>query len=129
MAMTFLKDMEFEPKGNIAIDLVSDQECGGVYGILGLLKDGHIKADIGITADPSDGRIKLGFGGVMTCQIKIFGNGGTASVSMNTSFLLACLFCSSARGHLPECIFFAKRICSLGCGQFPPMLILHLLQA
>lgn len=52
MAVKFLKEMGFDPKGSVVLNYVSDEESGGEHGILSLLKDNLIKADFGISMDP-----------------------------------------------------------------------------
>ena len=80
MAVKFLKELGFDPKGSVVLNFVSDEESGGKYGILSLLKDNLIHADFGISMEPStrDGKTDLlvGHGGTYPCQVIVYGDGG-----------------------------------------------------
>lgn len=76
--------MGFDPKGSIVLNFVSDEESGGEYGILSLLKDNLIKADFGISMEPSSKDhyttdLMIGHGGVYPCQVIVYGDGGHAA--------------------------------------------------
>ena len=84
MAVKFLKEMGFDPKGSIVLNFVSDEESGGEYGILSLLKDNLVKADFGISMEPSSKDhhttdLMIGHGGVYPCQVIVYGDGGRCS--------------------------------------------------
>ena len=84
MAVKFLKEIGFDPKGSIVLNFVSDEESGGEYGILSLLKDNLIKADFGISMEPSSKDhhttdLMIGHGGVYPCQVIVYGDGGHAA--------------------------------------------------
>lgn len=79
MAVKFLKEMGFDPKGSITLNFVSDEENGGEYGILPLLEEGVLKGDFGISMEPTDMNMLVGHGGTYPCRIVIHGDGGHAS--------------------------------------------------
>ena len=84
MAVKLLKEMGFDPKGNVVLNFVSDEESGGEYGILSLLKDDLIHADFGISMEPSSHDeqstdLMVGHGGVYPCQVIVYGDGGHAA--------------------------------------------------
>lgn len=85
MAVKILKEMGFRPKGSIVLNYVVDEETGSKLGTQALVKDGLLKADIGISMEPSDGMIKLAHGGIRRSTIKIFGDGGPAATPMKES--------------------------------------------
>lgn len=85
MAVKLLKQMGFDPKGSIVLNYVVDEENGSEYGVVSLLKEQLLNADIGISMEPSDMRIKLGHGGVYTCQVIVNGDGGPSALPMNTN--------------------------------------------
>ena len=76
MAVKFLSDMGFTPKGTITLNFVSDEENGGAMGVLSLLKEHRLSGDVGISMEPSDGAIIVGHGGVYPCRIVVYGDGG-----------------------------------------------------
>lgn len=84
MAVKFLKELGFDPKGSVVLNYVSDEESGGKNGILSLLKDNLIKADFGISMEPSSRDahttdVMIGHGGVYPCQVIVYGDGGHAA--------------------------------------------------
>ncbi|MCR5073776.1 MAG: M20/M25/M40 family metallo-hydrolase [Clostridiales bacterium] len=84
IAVKFLKEMGFDPNGSVVLNFVSDEESGGKYGILSLLKDGLIHADFGISMEPSSSApgitdVMIGHGGVYPCQVIVYGDGGHAA--------------------------------------------------
>ena len=78
IAMKFLREMGFEPKGNIFLTLVSDEENGGAYGIQPMLEEGLIRGDIGISMEPSCMEVVMGNVGIYPCHVIIYGDGGHA---------------------------------------------------
>ncbi len=89
MAVKFLKEMGFDPKGSVVLNYVSDEESGGTYGILPLLENGLIHADFGISMEPtsrtdSTTDIMIGHGGVYPCQVIVYGDGGHAGSPIKT---------------------------------------------
>lgn len=85
MAVKLLKQMGFDPKGSIVLNYVVDEENGSQQGVVSLLEDKLLNADIGISMEPSDMRIKLGHGGIYACQVIVNGDGGPAGLPMNTN--------------------------------------------
>ncbi|NBI67914.1 M20 family peptidase [Pseudoflavonifractor sp. 60] len=83
MAVKLLKQMGFDPKGSIVLNYVVDEENGAGMGTKALVNDGLLKADIGISMEPSDGMIKLAHGGVRFAGLKIYGDGGPAAVPLH----------------------------------------------
>ncbi len=80
MAVKFLKDMGFDPNGTITLNFVSDEENGAKYGVISMLNDGLLKADFGISMEPTDNKMKIGHGAIYPCKITVYGDGGSASV-------------------------------------------------
>ncbi|MBE6939892.1 MAG: M20 family metallopeptidase [Ruminococcaceae bacterium] len=88
MAVKFLKEMGFDPKGKIILNYVSDEESGGEKGILSLLNDNLIQADFGISMEPSSQTddttdVMVGHGGVYPCKIVVYGDGGHAAKTID----------------------------------------------
>ncbi|MGN1187239.1 MAG: M20 family metallopeptidase [Lachnospiraceae bacterium] len=83
MAVKWLKEMGFIPNGTIILSYVSDEEAGGKFGTLQLLKEGFLKADIGISMEQTNNNIVVAAGGIHTCKIVIHGDGGMAFHVMN----------------------------------------------
>lgn len=79
MAVKLLKQMGFEPKGSITLNYVSDEEDGGEFGTVALLKDGHLEADIGLSMEPTNMEVCVGSGGIYPSRITVFGDGGYAA--------------------------------------------------
>ncbi|MCC8061166.1 MAG: M20/M25/M40 family metallo-hydrolase [Clostridiales bacterium] len=79
IAVKFLQDMGFSPKGTITLNFVSDEESGGEYGILSLLREKRLKGDFGISMEPSSGGVVIGHGGTYPCRIVVHGDGGHAA--------------------------------------------------
>lgn len=78
MAVKFLKEMGFDPKGSIVLNYVVDEENSSEYGVVSLLRDKLLTADYGISPEPSDNRVKLGHGAIYCFQIVVHGDGGHA---------------------------------------------------
>lgn len=85
MAVKWLKEMGFVPNGTIILSYVSDEEAGGAFGTLQLLKEGYLKADTGISMEQTNNNIVVAAGGIYTCKIIIHGDGGIAFHVMNES--------------------------------------------
>ena len=79
MAVKFLKEMGFDPNGTIILNYVSDEENGGKYGVNSLLDEGFLKADFGISMEPTDNCMKIGHGAIYPCKITVYGDGGSSS--------------------------------------------------
>lgn len=83
MAVKFLREMGFDPKGSVMLSFVSDEERGGEYGTLALLKDGLLKGDFGINMESTDLGVLVGHGGTYPCRIVVHGDGGHAAKPIN----------------------------------------------
>lgn len=83
MAIKLLKEMGFEPTGSIVLNFVSDEENGGTYGVLSLLKDHLLDVDLGISMEPTNMDIIVGNGGVYPCQIIVYGDGGHSAAPIS----------------------------------------------
>lgn len=83
MAVKFLKEMGFDPKGSITLNFVSDEESGGAMGILPLLEEGVLKGDFGISMEPTDMGVLIAHGGTYPCKIVVYGDGGHAAKPIN----------------------------------------------
>lgn len=79
MSVKFLKDMGYDPKGSVVLNYVSDEERGGEFGVLPLLREGLLKGDFGISMEPTDMNMLVGHGGTYPCKVVVFGDGGHAS--------------------------------------------------
>lgn len=65
LAVDFLKKNGFEPKGTIVLSCDSDEEDGGKYGIEYVLCKGLLKADYGISMEPTRSKVQTeGSGGI-----------------------------------------------------------------
>lgn len=79
MAVKLLKQMGFDPKGSITLNYVSDEEDGGEFGTVSLLKDDLLQCDIGLSMEPTNMAVCVEGGGIYPSQITIFGDGGYAA--------------------------------------------------
>lgn len=79
MAMHLLNKMGWKPAGKVLLTLVSDEERGGKNGTLALIKDGLIKADYGLSMEPSGFQTCINHGGVYPFKVTVYGDGGIAS--------------------------------------------------
>lgn len=59
MAVMFLKEMGFDPKGSVLLTAVSDEENGSTYGVKYLLGKGLLNGDYGICMDVTRGKIRI----------------------------------------------------------------------
>lgn len=57
MAVTFLREMGFDPKGSVVLSYMSDEENGGGLGVKYMVEQGLLKGDIGICMEPTGGKI------------------------------------------------------------------------
>ena len=65
MAVAFLKEMGFDPKGSVLLSWMVDEENGSKYGVIADLKKGLIKGDFGICPEPTDGILVTKHGGII----------------------------------------------------------------
>lgn len=59
MAVKFLKEMGFDPKGSVLLTCVSDEENGGEFGAKYVLKEGLIKGDLGLCMEPTTHKVVI----------------------------------------------------------------------
>ena len=85
MAMHLLNKLGWKPAGKVLLTLVSDEERGGKYGTLSLIKEGLIKADYGISMEPSGFQTCVNHGGVYPFKVTVYGDGGIASEDVPNS--------------------------------------------
>ena len=65
LAVDYLKKNHFQPKGTIIVSCDSDEESGGKYGIEYTLNKGLLKADFGISMEPTRSKVQIeGSGGI-----------------------------------------------------------------
>ncbi len=78
MAVIFLKEMGFEPKGSIALTWMCDEENGGALGVQYLLKTRPeiLKGDFGICPEPSNGVLMPKLCGILRGTITYTGAPG-----------------------------------------------------
>ena len=65
MAVIFLRKMGFDPKGNVLLSWMCDEEFGGELGVQYLLSKGYLRGDFGICMEPSDGMLVPQHGGIL----------------------------------------------------------------
>ena len=63
LAAEFLKNMGFEPQGEIIISCDSDEEDGGKYGVEYLLDQGLLNGDFGVCMEPTKSKVQVEGGG------------------------------------------------------------------
>ncbi len=83
MAVHLLDKMGWKPSGKVMLAFVSDEERGGTYGTLSLIKDGIINADYGLSMEPSGCRTTVHHGGVYPFKVTVYGDGGAASEELH----------------------------------------------
>jgi len=65
MAVKFLRQMGFDPKGSILMTYVCDEENGGGLGVNHLLAEHLIEGDFGICPEPTCGKLLITHGGIV----------------------------------------------------------------
>lgn len=69
MAVDFLKELGFEPKGNIILSCDVDEEVGGKYGVEYLLSKDLLHADFGICMEPTRSLVQVEGGGGIFLEV------------------------------------------------------------
>lgn len=80
MAVRFLKEMGFEPKGSVLLTCVSDEENGGEYGAKYLLSQGLIEGDMGLCMEPTKQKVLLEHCGGLELRITYSSQSGHTSM-------------------------------------------------
>lgn len=69
MAVDFLKQSGFEPKGSVVISCDVDEELGGKYGVEYLLDQGLLNYDFGVCMEPTQGMVHIEGGGGLFLKV------------------------------------------------------------
>ena len=65
MAVLFLREMGFDPKGSILLSWMVDEEKGSALGANYLLEKGLLEGDIGLCMEPTNGDLLIAHGGII----------------------------------------------------------------
>ncbi len=69
LAVKYLKEMGYDPKGSILVTCVSDEENSGEFGTKYLLSEGLINGDFGVCMEPTRGKVLIEHCGGMTVRV------------------------------------------------------------
>ncbi len=80
MAIKYLKELGYDPKGSVLFTAVSDEEDSGIHGTKFLISEGHIAGDFGVCMEPTYGRVLIRHCGGFSAKITYRSATGHTSV-------------------------------------------------
>ncbi len=80
MAVKYLRQMGYDPKGSVLFTAVSDEENSGAFGTKFLISEGHISGDFGVCMEPTYGRVLIRHCGGFSARITYSSITGHTSV-------------------------------------------------
>jgi len=104
IAFEALRSLGVQPKYNIAVHGVCDEEVGGRLGTLHLIQKGHVKANYGVVVEGSVSRnrvfVRNAMKGIMKVQLTTFGkaaHAGNPKIGVNANLKMAKLLTALER--------------------------------